>query len=160
MNWPRVTSETVQCKNCGFVRKSNREYFVYGGACPGCKKRYRIVNDDSLYIPNYIPLKERIWHILGAIGLAIYTGWCIGEGAVIVPFGRGAHADAMVFNEWAMVPAAIAIVHLAAYALSHIADHYDIRNNEYTYKKFRRSCLVGIFVWLLFATVIQAEWVV
>lgn len=100
----------------------------------------------SYFVPNSFTLWERTAHTLLALALLAYgvIGLMVDDLFVPGRGGRGIHLHGA--PAWIMFGA---IVCASAVLLALVADHYDRRNNEQRYVRFKRRTIVA--AWCFFA---------
>jgi hypothetical protein len=97
------------------------------------KPPIRNIDQDGNYIPNDIPINERILNIIISMSFLAYGLYGLYKGEIYIPGKRG---DGMhLYGEavWIMLAGLIcgAIVFISV-----VLDHYDKRDNEHKYYKF------------------------
>jgi len=135
-------NERTICKGCGFKRTS-WEDMLDQNICPNCKEKYSVVNNDSKYIPNKIPLKHRVTSILLAISIFSYCIYSLKTGEITLFFSSNTQYPARAildnFSGIALIPAVLSGLMAVALSLVVVINHYDKRNNEYKYRKMAAS---------------------
>ena len=110
---------------------------------------YQVDPNMDRYIPNHIPAGERWWNVGLSLLILAWGSYGIWADDLIVPTKRGnglhLHGAAAVLMFCAMVASVLNL-------LSVVVDHFDVRNNEITYRRMAFGTqLVG---WALFAAAI------
>jgi hypothetical protein len=105
---------------------------------------YNVDPNLDRYIPNEIPASERWWNVFLSLAILAWGSYGIWADDLVVPTKRnGVHLQgiAALIMFGAMVAAALNL-------LSVVVDHFDLRNNELSYRRIAfGSQLIG---WLLF----------
>lgn len=102
-------------------------------------------DESGRYIPNSIPAKERVNHIIFSLLIFAYGGYGIWVNDLYVPGRRSRGVHLHDGPAWLMFGA---IVCACVVMLSIVLDHYDRRNNERHYRAI--SGAVGTLGWVLF----------
>ncbi|QTL34999.1 hypothetical protein [Pseudoalteromonas viridis] len=100
------------------------------------------------YVPNEIPRSQRIANKLVIIFLIFYGSYGVYNGSLYLPLGRGEvtlQGNAVYFGFASLLLGAL-------YFLIEIFDHYDKRNNEFTYKRIR-DVIKGLAALILLFTI-------
>jgi TRAP-type C4-dicarboxylate transport system permease small subunit len=90
------------------------------------------------YTPNHIPRTERFLNVLYALAIIIFGAIGLTTGELLIPGKRTSGPNGIAlqgFSAWAMYAAMICA---CVVLLSVVADHYDRRNNEFSYRRFAR----------------------
>jgi hypothetical protein len=100
------------------------------------KPPVRELDKDGNYIPNKIPLNERLLSLVIALFLLIYGFFGLYQGEIYIPSRRGGGIHLYAESLWIMFAALICgfVVFVTI-----VIDHYDKRDNEHKYYKFGRS---------------------
>jgi hypothetical protein len=111
---------------------------------------YQVDPNMDRYIPNHIPAGERWWYV--ALSSLLIAWGCHGlwTDDLIVPIGK--HGATINLHGAAAVIMFCAIVAAALNLLAVVIDHFDIRNNELTYRRF--AFVTQLIGWTLFASAI------
>lgn len=96
-------------------------------------------SSNNQYIPNVISLKTRVLSFIAIVGLTLYVVYSLIVGKIMLPAKRGV----LVLQGLPMYIVVVAFLLWSIRISAIIIDHYDKRNNEYTYKKF------GVFIEIL-----------
>ncbi|WDE10385.1 hypothetical protein [Thalassomonas haliotis] len=112
--------------------------------------RHRTGKSDNIekYVPNEIPRPQRIANKLVIIFLIFYGSYGVYNGSLYLPLGRGEvtlQGNAVYFGFASLLLGAL-------YFLIEIIDHYDKRNNEFTYKRIR-AVIKGVATLILLFTI-------
>ena len=117
---------------------------------------YRVDPNMDRYIPNHIPANERWVYFALSVFIICWGAYGLWADDLVVPIskrGSGIH-----FHGTSAVIMFLAMVAAARNLLAIIMDHFDIRNNELTYRRIAFGTqLVGV---LLFAVAICVRLVV
>lgn len=121
---------------------------------PSIKDRpyYKVDPNIDRYIPNEISSCERWSNALLSLAILAWGSYGIWADDLIVPTKRGnglhLHGTAALLMFGAMVAAAMNF-------LSVVVDHFDLRNNELSYRRFAfASQIIG---WILFGMAIATH---
>jgi hypothetical protein len=99
------------------------------------------------YVPNEVSLSERVINKVLIAFLLCYGAYGVYSGSLYLPLGRGEvtlEGNAVYFGFASLILGAI-------YFLVEIIDHYDTRDNEFTYKRIR-AAIRGLAVLILLFT--------
>ncbi|MFT4807336.1 MAG: hypothetical protein ACI9LX_000653 [Paraglaciecola sp.] len=121
------TQSSVNSESDTDIREDEDEDGIYS------KLPIRNIDQDGNYIPNDIPINERILNLVISVSLLTYGLYGFYKGEIYIPGKRG---DGMhLYGEavWIMLAGLIcgAIVFISV-----VLDHYDQRDNEHKYYKF------------------------
>jgi hypothetical protein len=107
---------------------------------------YQVDPNMDRYIPNHIPSGERWWNVGLSLLILAWGAYGLWADDLIIPSKRGGgihlHGTAAVVMFCAMVASVINL-------LSVVLDHYDLRNNELTYRRIAFG--TQVLGWALFA---------
>lgn len=97
------------------------------------KPPIRNIDQDGNYIPNDIPINERILNLVISVSLLTYGLYGLYKGEIYIPGKRGNGMHLYGEAVWIMLAGLIcgAIVFISV-----VLDHYDKRDNEHKYYKF------------------------
>ena len=90
--------------------------------------------DEPSHSPNQIPAGQRFWLTMFALGMIGYGAWGLWGDGIYIPGKRG---DGMTFvgaPAWLLFAAMLVA---SASAAIYVLDHYDRRNNEALYQRWR-----------------------
>lgn len=115
---------------------------------------YRVDPNMDRYIPNHIPASERWWYFGLSLLILAWGSYGLWTDDLIVPIskrGRSVHlhGTAAVVMFCAMLAAILNL-------LAIVVDHFDIRNNELTYRRVAFVTQVVGCVLFVSAIVVQA----
>ena len=102
--------------------------------------------DANGYVPNYIPAKERIQHLIFSVLLFSYGSFGVYINDLYIPGKRSRGIHLHNLSAWIMFGAMICACLIM---LSVIVDHYDKRNNERNFRSFAKFFKImgwGFFV--------------
>ena len=137
---------SVVCNNCKtgnrYVRKYVSEY-----KCKNCGHKLEWSLDSSSYIPNYIPLKNRLIFIAIALSILATSVFAARDGSFVLPWICGARSQScmayVLFEGWMMIiPMSAALLSAIAF-IALVVDHYDKGHRELIYRR--------IFQWSFYA---------
>jgi hypothetical protein len=100
------------------------------------------------YVPNDIPLPQRVAKKILIIFLLCYGTYGVYSGTLYLPLGRGE----VTFQGNAVYFSFAALLLGALYLLIEIIDHYDKRNNEFSYKRIK-GVIKGLAALILLFTI-------
>ncbi len=108
-------------------------------------------DDDGNYIPNEVPLKNRVTNAAYSAGIIIYGGHGIYTNDFYLPTktGNGLH-----LTDGAAIVMFLAIICAAAMMITEIVDHYDKRDNERKYFEFAHMAKYSAYTCFFTAIVI------
>lgn len=86
------------------------------------------------YVPNEMPPHMRFFYFFGSLSIMIHTGYGAFTGRLIMPAKRGNY---LVLTDASLWICSISLLCFVAYLFSAIIDHYDKRDNEGKYRKYR-----------------------
>jgi hypothetical protein len=135
------------CPNCNAEATADQMICAQCNADFGPHSAWKPVDPSrpSEYVPNQVPLSDRVWAAVFSAALVAYCIFGIAAGQMYVP-GRGGNGVSVRGASAYLLCAAMVcgVLNLAAL----VADHYDNRDNEARYRDFRTwAMLVG---WVLF----------
>ena len=111
-------------------------------------RRSKVSSESSEnYVPNEVSLSERVINKVLIVFLLCYGAYGVYNGSLYLPLGRGEvtlEGNAVYFGFASLILGAI-------YFLVEIIDHYDKRDNEFTYKRIR-AAIRGLAVLILLFT--------
>ncbi|MBO1257063.1 hypothetical protein J3L16_15320 [Alteromonas sp. 5E99-2] len=117
------------------------------------KPPIRNIDQDGNYIPNDIPIIERILNLIIAMSLLTYGLYGLYKGEIYIPGKRGNGIHLYGEAVWIMF---VGLICGAIVFISVVIDHYDKRDNEHKYYKFGRlvkyigiGCLCLAIIWEL-----------
>lgn len=106
---------------------------------------------ETEYLVNEYSLWHRIRNTLVGLGLLIYGAYGVWKDDLYISWGRRSQVHLHGKSAWLMY---IAMICGAAVSLSVVLDHYDQRNNEAHYERFRQVVLMlgfilglGVLLW-------------
>ncbi len=108
---------------------------------------------SPFYIPNRIPLSERILNTVSAVFLLAYGTYGIYVNDLYIPGKRSKGVHLHDVPAWIMYGAFICA---CLVLISEVIDHYDTRNNEHVYHRFANICKYlgwGFFGLSMFAAI-------
>ena len=94
---------------------------------------YRVDPNMDRYIPNHIPTSERWLYFALSVFIICWGAYGLWEDDLIVPVSK--RGDAMHFSGTSAVIMFCAMVAAVLNLLAIIFDHFDVRNNELTYRR-------------------------
>jgi len=103
---------------------------------------------EEKYIPNEVPLYDRIKNIVLSVAMAIFGTMGLIDNDLAVSVCRRCE-EVYHFSGIAAVIMYIALMTMCVSFVSEVVDHYDKRNNEHVYHKISNWTLlpsVGLFV--------------
>lgn len=134
----------VKCSECGITNRINRSE-VRSSWCSSCYTPIRSSAAPEDYIPNVIPLRERMASIFIFVILLGLSAYAIIYQHVEMPIGGRRHASLYEFNGYEITVPVICFAFAMIGFLSSFVDHYDKRQNEHIYRAVRRYCLTIAF---------------
>jgi hypothetical protein len=116
---------------------------------PTNRPYYQVDPNMDRYIPNEIPSSERWWNVGLSLLILAWGAYGLWADDLIVPTKRGngihLHGNPAVTMFCAMVASVLNLLFV-------VLDHFDIRNNELTYRRIAFG--TQFFGWALFAAAI------
>ena len=108
---------------------------------------YRVDPNMDRYIPNHIPASERWIYFVLSLSVIVWGAYGLWIDNLILPVSK--RGDAIHFHGISAVIAFCAMAAAALNLLTMIVDHFDIRNNELTYRRIAFvSQFVGVVLFL------------
>ncbi len=102
------------------------------------------------YVPNHIPLKNRVINsIIGTI-IIIYASVGLYKGELHIPLSRRGSGITFIGN--AAIFASIALIFVAIFFLIVVIDHYDKMDNEKYYRYCGNVCMVCAVLSIIIGT--------
>ncbi|GAB5382604.1 MAG: hypothetical protein Alis3KO_32420 [Aliiglaciecola sp.] len=92
-------------------------------------------DDEGNYLPNEIPLKNRIANSIISFAIVGYGGYGLHINELWVPLSR---QSSIVLSGLSAVIMFMAIIFACVTMLIEVVDHYDKRDNEHTYYRFAK----------------------
>lgn len=136
----------IRCPDCGVTNHLNR-IEITDARCSRCYSPIRA--NERGYIPNQIPLKERVLAILVACACIIATLYALFCQHLVLPYGSKYRGHLWAFDGYAVILPSVALILAMIGLLSSVIDHYDQRDNEHVYKVVRRGSLgLALFIYL------------
>jgi hypothetical protein len=111
---------------------------------------YRVDPNMDRYIPNEIPASARWWNFALSLVLIAWGSYGLWADDLLVPVGKRGyalhlHGSAAVVMFFALIAAVVNL-------LAVVFDHFDVRNNELTYRRIAFGTqIVG---WTLFVSAV------
>lgn len=112
----------------------------------------RKLDDNGAYIANEIPLKERVFSLIIALGLLLYGLHGLYTGEIYIP--SRSRGGIYLYDESVWIMFAALICGTGVF-LSIILDHYDKRDNEHIY--FKRGQMLKNVGLMLFCVAVTWE---
>lgn len=136
---PTDAPEAKHRQDCGFTKGFNP-----------------FVETHKPYQPNFFSLPERLTNFLLAAALIAYATFGVYIDDLYIPTSRRRGMHLQSASAWLMC---LAIVCAAAVLFALVVDHYDRRNNEHHYERFKKGASMagwGFFCVALFWHVVSA----
>ena len=114
---------------------------------------YKKTIDDKDYVPNYVPLKNRVTNLVLICLLLGYGLFGFYRGELFVAYRR---SEVILYGN-ALLIALVSFLLGCAYLALAIIDHYDKRNNEHVYRRLEsifKGFSVLIFIMALIANLV------
>lgn len=119
-----------------------------------CDSRPRY-DEHGRYIPNHIPIRDRIEYLCVSVVLLSYGGYGIWVNDIYLPRKRFRGIHLHDVPAWVMFGA---ILCACVMMISVVADHYDTRDNEHQYRAVADACKylgLGLFAVALFLALLR-----
>ena len=155
------------CTNCN----TKRTVYYYGEyTCKKCEEKFLIKNEtektneinreniqNKRYIPNRIPIKQRLALIFLSLLFLFYGIWGIYRNDLAVPLSKRSRA-VFHLHGFFMYIGLIGLIFFSTLCISVIVDHYDKRNNEEKYILLQKWLGEKAFVFFVSAAILQILW--
>lgn len=139
----------VKCPNCGVTNHLNRGET----AKANCSRCYNTIRADKMgYIPNQVPVQERVLSILLACTFIAASLYALIYQHLVLPYGGKYRGHFWRFDGYEMTLPVAALILAVIGLLSIVVDHYDKRENEHVYKVVRR-CSLGMALLIYFVSI-------
>lgn len=86
--------------------------------------------------PNTITVWEALWSIVAIPVCAWYAWTYVSAGTARFSLSRNSRTELEVMGPYSSLLVALAMLALASFFLSRLSDHFDVRDNEQSYRRF------------------------
>ncbi len=144
----------VFCNNCQtenrYVRKHLRQE-----KCRNCKHPLEWSVNPQSYVPNYIPLRNRLIYIAISSSILILSVTAAWDGSFKLPHGctrYGLCRTAYLYENWEMIAPLLSALFGAIGMIVLVVDHYDRSHRELIYRRVSEWA-IGMAILLYFASI-------